>query len=322
MTKIRVLLTGANGFVGQTLSKLIDRQRYAVTNAISPGSSYAGAVQNDQEIQLDIRNEADVITAIKNIQPDVVIHLAAISHVPTSFSQPVLTWQTNVLGTVNILEALRKHAPQAFLLFVSSSEVYGEAFKSNQPMTENSPCLPMNPYAASKLAAELACQQYFKQGLQGVIARPFNHIGPGQTDAFVTASFAKQIAAIELGLQDPIVQVGNLTAYRDFLDVRDVCAAYLALIELRNTPIEKHIFNIASGIACSIQDVLDTLLSLSAASIEIAVDPQRLRPSDIPFAVGSSQHVRAITDWQPEHKLVTALESLLDDWRKRLAAQQ
>lgn len=318
---IKILLTGANGFVGQTLSKLIDRQRYSVTHAINPNTSYSGVGQTDHVVQLDIRNEADVVAAIKNIQPDLVIHLAAISHVPTSFSQPVLTWQTNVLGTVSILDALHKYAPQAFLLFVSSAEVYGDAFKSSQPLTEDSPCLPMNPYAASKLAAELACQQYFKQGLQGVIARPFNHIGPGQSEAFVTASFAKQIAAIELGQQTPVLQVGNLAAYRDFLDVRDVCSAYLALIEVRNTPIEKRIFNIASGTACSIQNVLDTLLSLSTTAIKIALDPQRLRASDVPFAVGNSQYLQASTGWQPNHKLATALESLLDDWRQRLAAQ-
>ncbi len=317
----KILLTGANGFVGQTLSQLIDRQRYTVMHAISSDSCYSGTTEVDHVIKLDIRNENDVIAAIQKIKPDIVIHLAAISHVPTSFSQPLLTWQTNVLGTLNILEALHKHAPQAFLLFVSSSEVYGDAFKSNQALTEDSPCLPMNPYAASKLAAELACQQYFKQGMQGVIARPFNHIGPGQSEAFVTASFAKQIAAIELGLQTPVLQVGNLTAYRDFLDVRDVCAAYLALIELRNTPLDKRIFNIASGTACSIQNVLDTLLSLSPASIEIETDPQRLRPSDISFAVGNSQHLRAQTSWQPQYELTAALASLLDDWRQRLAAQ-
>src|SRR5690554_105546 len=321
MIKIKILLTGANGFVGQTLSQLLDRQRYAVTHAITPGSCYVSKVSADHMIILDIRNEDDVIAAIQKVQPDIVIHLAAISHVPTSFSQPVLTWQTNVLGTVNILQALDKYAPQAFLLFVSSSEVYGDTFKSNQALTEDSPCLPMNPYAASKLAAELACQQYFRQGMQGVIARPFNHIGPSQSEAFVTASFAKQIAAIELNLQAPTLQVGNLNAYRDFLDVRDVCAAYLALIELSNTPLDKRIFNIASGTACSIQDVLDTLLSLSTTSIEVALDPQRLRPSDIPFAVGNSQHLQAKTNWQPTYKLVAALKSLLDDWRKRLADQ-
>lgn len=322
MIKIKILLTGANGFVGQTLSKLIDRQRYTVTHAISPDSSLLSTVEADQVVSLDMRNEHALMTLIQTLQPDVVIHLAAISHVPTSFSQPILTWQTNVLGTVNMLEALHKYAPQAFLLFVSSSEVYGEAFKSNQPLAEDSPCQPINPYAASKLAAELACQQYFKQGLQGVIARPFNHIGPGQSEAFVTAAFAKQIAAIEQGLQAPTLQVGNLSASRDFLDVRDVCAAYLALIDLRNTPLEQRIFNIASGVACSIQEILDTLQSLSSTSIHIALDPQRLRPSDIPFAVGNSQRLRATTHWQPQHTLATALQSLLDDWREKLAFQQ
>jgi len=322
MIKIKILLTGANGFVGQTLSQLLDRQRYAVTHAITPGSCYVSKVSADHMIILDIRNEDDVIAAIQKVQPDIVIHLAAISHVPTSFSQPVLTWQTNVLGTVNILQALDKYAPQAFLLFVSSSEVYGDTFKSNQALTEDSPCLPMNPYAASKLAAELACQQYFRQGMQGVIARPFNHIGPSQSEAFVTASFAKQIAAIEAGLQTPSLQVGNLTAYRDFLDVRDVCAAYLALIDLSNTPLDKRIFNIASGAACSIQNVLDTLLSLSKVSIKIETDPQRLRPSDISFAVGNSQRLRTQTNWQPQYQLTAALASLLDDWRKQFASQQ
>lgn len=241
---------------------------------------------------------------------------------PTSFRDPLLTWNTNVLGSLNLLEAIKQQAPDAFAVFASSSEVYGEAFKAGVALDESSPCLPMNPYAASKLAAELAFEQYFKQGIRGVIARPFNHIGLGQSPDFVTASFARQIALIESGKQAPVMQVGNLEACRDFLDVRDVCAAYLQLLELREVQDHPRLFNIASGKARKIRSILDEMISQSSASITVELDPQRLRPSDIPFAVGNCDRIRDVLNWQPKIPLKETLASLLADWRVRVVAEQ
>ncbi|CAI8864423.1 MULTISPECIES: GDP-mannose 4,6-dehydratase [Pseudomonas] len=314
----KVLLTGANGFVGSVLRSQLTAAGWVVTGVSSVRSEPAMA----GDIQLDIRDVQRVEQVIQDVQPDAFVHLAAVTHVPTSFREPQMTWHTNVLGTLNVLEALKKHAPQAFLLFISSSEVYGEAFKSGEKLNELSRCLPVNPYAASKLAAELACEQHFRQGFPGVIARPFNHIGPGQSPDFVTASFARQIAHIEAGLQAPVMKVGNLDASRDFLDVRDVCEAYVQLLALAGGPLTERVFNIASGRACKIRDVLDELLRQSSVSIEVQLDPERLRPSDIPFAVGDSQRMSVTTGWQARYPLSETLAELLADWRAKASLGQ
>ncbi|MDV7209618.1 GDP-mannose 4,6-dehydratase [Azotobacter beijerinckii] len=311
-----VLLTGANGFVGKVLRTKLCGAGYRVTCTVSSEPLLRDGVEH---VRLDIRDAAEVEQVVQQLQPTHVVHLAAISHVPTSFRDPLLTWQTNVMGSLNLLEAVKRHVPEAFVLFASSSEVYGEAFKVGEPLDEGSACQPMNPYAASKLAAELAFVQYFRQGLRGVVARPFNHIGPGQSPDFVTASFAKQIAEIERGLQPPVLQVGNLEACRDFLDVRDVCDAYVKLLDLADRPADQRIFNIASGQARKIRELLDELLAQSPVSIAVEQDPQRLRPSDIPFAVGDCRRLQASTGWQPAHALGETLGALLNDWREKAA---
>lgn len=313
-----ILLTGAHGFVGKVLLGQLLAAGNRVTCAFaSPAAELLPGVES---VVFDIRDAQAVELAVERVQPTHVIHLAAISHVSTSFADPLLTWNTNVLGSLNLLEALKQHVPEAFVLFASSSEVYGEAFKAGVPLDEHSACLPMNPYAASKLAAELAFEQYFRQGMRGVIARPFNHIGPGQSPEFVTASFARQIALIEAGLQPPVLQVGNLEACRDFLDVRDVCLAYLHLLELSASPSDVRVFNIASGQARKIREVLDVLVQQSSVAIEVELDPQRLRPSDIPFAVGNCQRLATATGWQPSISLAETLAQLLAYWREQVAS--
>ena len=311
-----VLLTGACGFVGKTLLPMLLAKGYRVTcTSISPTSLEGGGAD---WVTLDINNSAAVSRVIEQVKPSHVIHLAAQSHVPTSFRDPRNTWQTNVMGTLNLLEAVKAHCSEAFFLFVSSSEVYGESFKAEVPLRESAACMPMNPYAASKRAAELAVEQYFRQGLAGVIARPFNHIGPGQSPEFVTASFAQQIAVIEAGKQKPVLQVGNLDAQRDFLDVRDVCAAYLALLELATVDIEERVFNIASGEPCRIDDVLKLLLQQSSKEIGIEQDPQRMRPSDILLAAGDCSRIHSLSGWQASCDLSDTLAELLGYWRTQV----
>jgi GDP-4-dehydro-6-deoxy-D-mannose reductase len=312
-----ILLTGANGFVGKVLLEMLLAAGYKVscTSSSADFSPYAGV----ERVMLDIRDASACASVIRRLQPTHIIHLAAISHVPTSFREPLLTWHTNVLGCVNLLEAVKQHAPDTFLLFASSSEVYGEAFKAGIALDEGSPCLPMNPYAASKLAAELAFKQYFKQGVKGVIARPFNHVGVGQSPEFVTASFAKQIALIESGRQETVLKVGNLDACRDFLDVRDVCAAYIKLLDLSAVCNHSHTFNIASGEARRIHDVLEDMIGQSSSTIQIELDPERLRPSDIPFAVGNCSRIQHELNWRPQIHFVDTIAQLLADWRVRVA---
>ena len=314
----RTLITGANGFVGQILCRLLQQAGHhviALVGATSPQPEHA-----DQTLHCDIRDAAALEQAVREAAPSHVVHLAAITHVPTSFKDPLLTWQTNVMGSVNLLQALHRQAPNAFVLFVSSSEVYGASFKQGIALSENSLCQPLNPYAASKLAAEAAFNEYFRQGQPGVIVRPFNHIGAQQSPDFVSASFARQIALIEAGQQPPTLQVGNLEASRDFLDVHDVCAAYLQLLQLPQRGIQyPRCFNICSGQPRKIRDLLDQLLGMSRVAINVTLDPERLRPSDIPSATGDSQTMRDITGWQPTIPLQQTLEALLDYWREQVA---
>lgn len=314
----RLLLTGANGFVGSILTGHLKKAGFHVT-ALSSNEPQPGHAA-DEHLVVDIRDAQAVEDALVKSRPTHVIHLAAISHVPSSFKDPLSTWQTNVMGSMNLLEAMRRHSPNAFVLFASSSEVYGAAFRSGVAVDEQTPCQPLNPYAASKIAAETAFVEYFRQGLKGIIARPFNHIGAQQSPDFVTASFARQIALIEAGLQEPILKVGNLDAARDFLDVHDVCRAYLALLTLANRSDHPRHMNISSGRAVKICEVLDLLLALSRVPISIQKDPERLRPSDIPQAIGSSQRLRTFTQWAPEIPIEHTLKELLDYWREQLSS--
>jgi GDP-4-dehydro-6-deoxy-D-mannose reductase len=306
-----ILVTGGSGFVGKVLLGQLLSAGHRVT--YTSAFQIADTPLEENHIILDIRDQIAVNAVVDRVRPSHVIHLAAISSVAGSFQDPVLAWNTNVMGSLNILEAIKKHSPETVILFTSSSEVYGEAFKSGAPLDEDSRCQPMNPYAASKLAAELACTQYFRQGIRGVITRPFNHIGPGQSPEFVTASFARQIALIEAGKQAPIINVGNLEASRDFLNVQDVCSAYLVLLELESP--KHNLYNISSGKACKVAEILDVLLRQSVSKIEIKLDPERLRPSDIPFAVGDSQRLTLETTWEPKIPLTESLCQVLEYWR-------
>lgn len=313
----RILITGANGFVGKILCKILRQAGHHVIALV--GSNSPPPEQADQVVHCDIRNAADLQQAVAQCAPTHAVHLAAVTHVPTSFKDPLLTWQTNVMGSMNLLQALQREAPAAFVLFVSSSEVYGASFKQGIPLTEDTPCQPMNPYAASKVAAETAFHEYFRQGMAGVIARPFNHIGPGQSADFVTGSFARQIALIEAGEQTPQLKVGNLQAERDFLDVRDVCNAYVKLLQLSEQQATyPRCFNISSGQPRKIQSMLDTFLELTDHAIEIVEDPERMRPSDIPSASGNSCAIRQVTGWQPTIALQDTLDDLLADWRGQI----
>lgn len=310
-----VLLTGAGGFVGQVLVPLLLAKNYSVTG-ISFGK-HPIADNGANWISLDVNDRLAVFEAVKRVKPSHVIHLAAQSHVPTSFHDPWNTWQTNVIGTVNLLEAVRQHAFDSFFLYVSSSEVYGASFKIEQMVSEQIECQPMNPYAASKLAAELAVNQYFRQGLAGVIARPFNHIGVGQSPQFVIASFAQQIAAIEAGKQKPVLKVGNLNAKRDFLDVRDVCEAYLKLIELHPVKIEDRLFNIASGKPWKIHDLLKILLQNSPCEIVVERDKNLMRLNDISVAAGDSTRLSSLISWQARVNIRDTLLDVLNYWRSQ-----
>jgi len=315
----RTLITGANGFVGRRLCETLQRSGHYVI-AMSSGES-AAVPYASETVSCDIRDAQSVASVVAKTLPTQVVHLAAVTHIPKSYENPYLTWQTNVMGSINVLEALRKLAPQSFVLFVSSADIYGAAFKTSLPLDETAKCMPQNPYAASKLAAETAFYEYFRRGLNGTIARPFNHIGAHQSPDFVTASFARQIALIEAGKQAPVLKVGDLQASRDFLDVTDVCFAYQMLLNLADGPSAyPRCFNISSGQSHRIAQILEELLKMSSASISVEQDPERLRPSDIPFAAGDSQLLRKTLGWAPTIPLRDTLRTLLDYWRAEVRA--
>lgn len=309
-----VLITGATGFVGSyLLDALRQSDKYATAQIVTWG--YNPRAHSTDPASVDIRNPAEVESAIEALRPDFVVHLAAQSHVPTSFYNPRLTWDINVMGTLNLLEAVKAHAPDAGVLYISSSEVYGSSFKQGECLTESVMLQPQNPYAASKAAADIMAGEYAAHGMRIIRMRPFNHIGPGQGEQFVASAFASQIARIEAGLQPPTLKVGNLEARRDFLDVRDVVRAYVMALEHLATIPCGQVFNICSGSPRPISALLDILLQHSSHSIAFEQDPERLRPSDVPMAAGNSAAIRQHLQWAPTIPLEQTLGELLAAWR-------
>jgi len=311
----RVLVTGGLGFVGSYLkAALIERGLEA--NLIICG----GPNDKNAAVPLDVRDETQVTRLIEEVRPTAVVHLAAIAAVTAANSDARQAWAVNLGGTLNLVEAIRSKSPDTRLLFVSSAEVYGRSLNSHSAVAETALLDPVNPYAASKAAADILVRQSAAQGVKAVIARPFNHTGPGQAEAFAVPSFAGQIARIEKGLQPPILSVGNLDDQRDFLDVRDVVNAYLSMLELCDALPAGATFNIASGEPVRIGDILEHLLSLSTVKIEVRLDPARLRPAPIPRVAGDATAARAVLHWEPRFALNDSLAAILDHTRQRLGA--
>ena len=316
----RILITGATGFVGPVLLNALKtgffRDAELFVWEYNPDGETVG-----NQFNVDICSRQAVFSSIAAIRPTHVIHLAAQSHVPTSFAQPELTWNINVMGTLYLFEAITTYVPEAGILIISSSEVYGKSFQAGIALDENALLQPQNPYAASKAAADLMAGQYASQGLHVLRIRPFNHVGPGQREEFVVSSFAAQIARIEAGLQSPVLHVGNLQAQRDFLDVRDVVRAYvLALEHIFDLPTGL-VLNICSGVPQKIEELLFSLLAQASLSIKVEVDTARMRPSDIPLAVGIAGLAKQHLGWQAEIGFEETLVAVLDDWRAKVHSE-
>lgn len=314
----RILITGVAGFVGRHLANALRESSDAQVfgTVISPAEvTPENPLEGVELIECRLEDRARVEAAVREVKPAVVYHLAAQSSVPASLSDPIATFDTNVMGTLNLLEALRGMSRLRAVVQITSAEVYGILPESALPVAEDAPLSPSNPYACSKACADLIGAHYHKTyGLPVIRIRPFNHIGPGQADGFVTSSFAKQIAEIEAGRKPARLVVGNLEARRDFTDVRDVVRAYVAAVGC--TPGEA--YNICSGRAVSIREVLDRLLALTSASVEVTPDPERMRPSDTPVTLGDNSKFRAATGWSPAVPLDRTLQDLLDYWRLRV----
>lgn len=310
----KVLITGYAGFVGSYVADTIvsqpDCEIIGTYRTNRPQAPANVTLEN-----VDLLNQEAVDALIQKYTPDSIYHLAGQSSAAESFKAPASYITNNVIAELNILEALKKHElTETKILAVSTAEVYGAIRPESLPIDETTELRPVNPYAVSKVAQDYLGLQYFLSYKLGVIrVRPFNHIGPGQKETFVIASFAKQIAEIEKGKKGPVLLVGNLEAKRDFTDVRDIVKAYSLILEKGKVG---EVYNIGSGVSRSIADMLQTLLSLSSATIEVKEDPDRLRPIDVPEIVCDSSKLHELTGWKPEISIEQTLQDILDYWRK------
>jgi GDP-4-dehydro-6-deoxy-D-mannose reductase len=262
---------------------------------------------------VDLLDRGAVSRALSELQPSAVYHCAGIAHVGESWSEPVRALSVNVLGTHHVLEGVRDAGLDCPVLITGSALVYRP---STSPLREDDPIGPSDPYGVSKLAQEMLAARI--ASFPVLLARSFNHAGPRQSQAYVTSSFARQIAEIEAGRREPVLQVGNLESRRDITDVRDTVRAY-QLVVRRGRP--RRPYNVCSGEAYRVRDLLDALIGLSRASIEIQVDPSRLRPSDNPVIAGDRSRIGAEAGWSPEIPIERTLDDLLNYWRREILAQ-
>ena len=322
----RILITGYNGFVAPHLIAAC-RQRYPSAELFgllhTVSQPPIADAQTTPATQVNVARvtvlEGDVTDGAKlrqihhDIQPNLIFHLAALSSVAASWKDPANVLRVNAGGFIHLVEAVRPECPSARIVVVGSGEQYGLVGPEENPLTEETLPRPVNPYAVSKVAQDLFAFQYHKAyGLDIIRARPFNHFGPGQSADFVIASFARQIAEIEMGQNPPTMEVGNLSAQRDFLSVGDVVQAYIALADKGQAGAA---YNIGSGSARSIESVLQMLLAMAAVQVEIRIDPERFRPVEVPVLCANTTKIQSDTGWFPTDALDEALRATLEYWR-------
>ncbi|UUZ83047.1 GDP-mannose 4,6-dehydratase [Paenibacillus sp. P26] len=313
----RALITGVNGFVGQYLAEYLINLGYEVWGTTRQGCPNLVSDKGIRLLKSGLDNQDELIDLLNEIRPDEIYHLAGQSNVKESWSNKVTTLEANVVSTLTLLEAVLKSeiANKVRVLTVGSSEEYGKVDGSLMPIKEDIQLNPISPYGISKASVSFYCKQYYEvYGLKIVHARPFNHIGPKQRLGFVVADFSQQIADIEFGRKDNILCVGNLESKRDFTDVRDIVRAYYLLLQQEN--IFGEIYNISSNKAVSIQEILDTLISLSTKEIIVKRDESRMRPSDIPIYIGDNNKLKLATGWSPEIPLIQTLTDVMNSLRR------
>ena len=309
----KVLITGATGFVGNYLTDyLASKKEFEIY-----GTSLTDFESNDkiQIEKIDLTNFESVVGLIEKIKPDYLYHLAAFTSPAASISNPTPTVLGNIEIQMNVLNAVKNIGlNKTRLLVVSSGEVYGLVGKDDLPIDEDTPMRPLNPYAVSKIAQDFLSMQYsLTYDLDIVRVRPFNHTGPGQTPTFAIPSFSEQIVRIEKGKQDPILKVGNLTAKRDFTDVRDIVKGYVLLLE---KGIRGEVYNIGSGKSYQMKDLLDILLAFCNKKITIESDPSKFQPVGYEDFYCDYSKLNLLTEWKPEIPIEKTLQDTLDYWRK------
>jgi len=317
---VKVLVTGAGGFVAGHLVDFLRKEHpeaelFGVVRPHGTAPDPAGGAIT--VLEADLNDPASLEPVLDAVAPDRIVHLAGQSSVHVSWIDPGGTLRTNVLGIVHLLDAVRRRGLAPAVLVVGSAEEYGMVDPAELPLREDMPLRPSSPYAVSKVAQGLLALQYGPAGgLRILRTRTFHHTGPGRGETFAESSFARQIAEIEAGRRRPVLHVGNLDAVRDYTDVRDVVRAYWALLD-RGTAGE--VYNVCSGRGRRIRDLLEVLLAASGTKVEVRVDKDRLRPSDVPALVGDPARLRAATGWQPRVPLEDSLRELLQDWRQRVS---
>ncbi len=314
---MRALITGIAGFVGGHLAEVLRVETdWEIWGAVIGSVERANAISRTKMLTTDLREPEQARVLVETAQPDVVFHLAAQAYVPQSWADPWDTYQTNVGGQLNLLEALIKAGLNPRVLIVSSNEVYGLARPEDLPLSENAPLRPNSPYAVSKLAQDFMGLQYFlDRGLPVIRVRPFNHIGPRQNERFVAPSFAKQIVEVERGLRPPTLRLGNMAARRDFTDVRDMVRAYLLAVQ-KGEPGE--VYNIGTGTARSVRELLEMMLAHCSIKIAEETDPAKFRPSDTPTSYADASKFKRQTGWEPCISFEQTCVDILNDWRGRI----
>jgi GDP-mannose 4,6-dehydratase len=323
----KVFITGITGMVGShLLDYLVKKTKWQIHGLIrwrSPIdnlSNHIKSINNKKRIFLhygDIREQHSTDNIIKEIKPDYVYHLAAQSYPKTSFDMPADTYETNTIGTSNLLESLRRYKKNALIHVCSSSEVFGRVPKDKIPINENCSFHPASPYAISKTGTDLIARFYAEAYKMKIMTtRMFTHTGPRRGDVFAESSFAKQIAMIEANMQEPVVFVGNLQSLRTVADVRDAVHAYYLL--LTKNPIAGEVYNIGGNHTCTVGEILDFLLSKSKKKIIYKVDKNRIRPIDADLQVPDTTKFKLHTGWEPKYEFEKTMSDLLDYWREKV----
>lgn len=317
---MRALITGITGFAGRHLARHLLGLGYDVWGVSMADRAPIDLTMTGTEVRFvncDLRNKPAVAETLASARPGEIYHLAGQSSVALSWAEPVLTFEINVIGTINLMDAACKYAPKAKLLIIGSGDEYGPAEEGEGPVTETSRLRPQSPYALSKVCADLLADQYYKvKKLNSIRVRPFNHIGPGQRPDFATSDFAKQIAGAELGKRKAALKVGNLSVRRDFTDVRDIVRAYgMALAYC----IPGEVYNICSGRVYALSEVVEIYLGLAKVKMKVEPEEERLRHADVHVIIGDASKFKLTTGWKAEISLEKSLSDVLDYWRDILS---
>ncbi len=310
----RALIIGAAGFVGNYLIEYLAQMGVNEIHATKLNSE----LKNDKVVihELDILDKESIVSLLYEVRPTHIFHLAAQSSVGVAWKNPGLTIDVNIKGSVNVLDAVRELFYTPRVLMIGSGEEYGHIREDEVPITEENHIRPGNIYAATKACQNMIGSMYAKAyDMDLVQVRAFNHIGPGQASLFVVSDFCKQVAEIEKGLREPVMRVGNLKAKRDFTDVRDVVKAYYLLAEKGKAG---ETYNVGSGHAVQIRDILDEIISRSGREISVEVDANKIRPVDVPIIEADISKINSQTGWKPEIAIGRTIEDTLAYWRERV----